>query len=105
MKRSLKKHSISLYLKYLIFHSKYGANLPQPVDLSKAQEEVEKINATEVPAQSQLPFDLLHGKSKKTTKLLANSGSTVPMNGSNRWYEFEFEEPIFLNEIIVNEEN
>jgi hypothetical protein len=79
--------------------------LPQTTDLTKAREEVEKINATEVPAQSQLPFDLLHGKSKKTTKLIANSGSTVPMNGSNRWYEFEFEEPVFLNEIVVNEEN
>jgi len=27
------------------------------------------------------------------------------MNGSNWWYEFEFEEPVFLNEIVVNEGN
>lgn len=79
--------------------------MPQTTDLTKAREAAEKINETEVPARSQLPFDLLLGKSKKTTKLLANSGSSEPMNGSNRWYEFDFEEPVFLNEIIVNEKN
>ncbi|MCT4555736.1 MAG: hypothetical protein N4A53_13700 [Pelagimonas sp.] len=79
--------------------------LPQQTDLSKAREEAEKIHATEVPVRSQLPFTLLHGRSKKTTKLLANSGSTIPMSGSNRWFDFEFTEPVFLNEIIVDEEN
>jgi hypothetical protein len=79
--------------------------LPQSTDLTKAYEDSEKINATDVPARTQLPFDLLHGKSKKTTKLLANSGFTEPMNGSNRWYDFEFTEPVFLNEIVVDEEN
>ena len=79
--------------------------LSQTTDLTKAREDAEAINIIEVPARSQLPFDLLHRKSKKTTKLLANSGSTEPMNGSNRWYDFEFTEPVFLNEITVYEEN
>lgn len=79
--------------------------MPQITDLTQAKEDAEKINSTEVPLRSLLPFDLLHGKNKKTTKLLANSGSSEPMNGSNRWYEFEFIEPVFLNEIIVDEEN
>lgn len=79
--------------------------MPKTTDLTKARDDAEKINATDVPARSQLPFDLLNGKSKKTTKLLANSGSSEPMSGSNRWHEFEFTEPVFLNEIIVDEEN
>lgn len=79
--------------------------MPKTIDLTKAREHAEKISATDVHGSSQLPFDLLHGKSKKTTRLLANSGSTEAMSGSNRWYEFEFAEPVFLNEIIVDEEN
>ena len=79
--------------------------MPDKIDLTKAREDADKINATDVPARSELPFDLLQGKNKKTTKLIANSGSSESMSGSNRWYDFEFEEPVFLNEIIINEEN
>lgn len=72
---------------------------------NKENEIIESIKEVTVPPRSQLPFELLHGQDRKTTKLVANSGSTVPMGGSNRWYDYSFKEPVFLSEVIVDEEN
>jgi len=74
-------------------------------DFQKAHEAQENLNSIEFPNKSELPFELLHGRHRKTTKLVANSGSLQSIKGAHRWYEFVFEEPVFLLEIIVNEEN
>ncbi|WP_406736819.1 hypothetical protein [Thioclava sp. GXIMD4215] len=79
--------------------------MSQPVNLQKAYDNAEALRELEIPASSQLPFDLVLGRHKQTTKLLANSGSDITTSGANKWYEYSFSEPVFLNEISISEEN
>ncbi len=77
----------------------------EKVDLATANEKLQQVRETSLPAVGGLPFELLNRRSNKTTKLVANSGDDTPMNGANRWFEYEFTEPVFLCEISVNMEN
>jgi len=71
------------------------------VDISKGDGELKNLRAHEVPEVLDLPFSLLSKRDNKTTKLVANSGESSPIKGKNRWFDYEFSEPVFLCEIIV----
>ncbi|MTJ05849.1 MAG: hypothetical protein FH759_14325 [Sediminimonas qiaohouensis] len=75
------------------------------VDLNAANEKLMQIQETQVASATALPFELLNRRNNKTTKLIANSGETESMNGVNRWFDYEFSEPVFLCEVIISMEN
>ncbi len=77
----------------------------EKVDLTNANEKLQQARDTAISPVSGLPFELLNRRTNKTTKLVANSGDETPMNGANRWFEYEFSEPVFLCEIAVTMEN
>lgn len=77
----------------------------EKVDLTNANEKMDQLREVEISTIPSLPFDLLNRRSNKTTLLVANSGSETSMNGANRWFEYEFSEPVFLTEIVVTMEN
>ncbi|MEQ8430530.1 MAG: hypothetical protein RLN94_08405 [Roseovarius sp.] len=74
-------------------------------DLSSTYEKLNQLQETKVATATALPFGLLNRRTNKTTKLLANSGETQPMDGANRWFEYEFSEPVFLCEVEITMEN
>lgn len=41
----------------------------------------------------------------KTTRLIANSNNQGPVEGQNRWYEYSFNEPIFIQSISIEHDN
>lgn len=77
----------------------------EKVELNNAQEKLVQIHDVQPPSIESLPFDLINRRSNKTAKLVANSGIETSMNGANRWFDYEFSEPVFLCEIIVSAEN
>ena len=77
----------------------------EKIDLTNANEKLQQARDATVPEVTALPFELLSRRTKKSTKLVANSGDDSPMNGSNLWFEYEFSEPVFLCEIAVLMEN
>jgi hypothetical protein len=77
----------------------------EKIDLTNANEKLQRARDTKVPEVTVLPFDLLSRRTNKTTKLVANSGDDNPMHGANRWFEYEFSEPVFLCEIAILMEN
>lgn len=81
-----------------------GAEM-EKVELNNAQEKLTDLHSVQPLSVGNLPFDLINRRSNKTTKLVANSGVETSMNGANRWFDYEFSEPVFLCEIIVSTEN
>lgn len=79
--------------------------MTQKIDMTAARAELEKIVQTNTPEIALIPFELLNKRNNRTTRLAANSNSPTPMDGANKWYEFEFNEPVFLNKIVVEEKN
>lgn len=75
------------------------------VDLNNANEKLDQLRATQVASVTSLPFELLNRRNNKSSKLVANSGETAPMDGANRWFDYEFSEPVFISEIVVSVEN
>lgn len=75
------------------------------IDLESANEKLNQVVETPTPSIDTLPFELLNRRTNKATKLVANSGDPSPMNGSNRWYDYEFSEPVFLCEVSISAEN
>ena len=75
------------------------------VDLNSANEKLKQLRESVVESATNLPFELLNRRTNKTTKLVANSGATEPMDGANRWFDYEFSEPVFLCEILISIEN
>jgi len=71
------------------------------VDLNNANEKLNQLREIGVDSVADLPFELLNRRNNKTTKLVANSGAAEPMDGANRWFEYEFSEPVFLCEIVI----
>lgn len=76
------------------------------------EQDAQKITDKKLEIESQpdfelqdLPFDLLERATNKTTKLLANSGSTQPIGGRHRWYAYKFREPVFLTELQITTSN
>ena len=74
-------------------------------ELSTTEANIQKIKSFEINGNNEIPFELVLGRQNKTTKLLANSDSVEPMQGQNRWYHYEFEQPVFLSKIDVSTEN
>lgn len=66
------------------------------------REVMEELLAPEIP---QLPFSLIENHASRSTKLVANSGDTKPVEGQNRWFEYSFTEPVFVYRVIINETN
>lgn len=56
-----------------------------------------------LPQPSEIPFEFYSKPGNKTTKL-ADTAGNVAIDGSNRWYEFEFNEPVYLTEIRIESE-
>jgi len=77
----------------------------EKVDLTTANEKLQQARDTAASPVSGLPFELLNRRTNKTTKLVANSGDESPMGGANRWFEYDFSEPVFLCEVSVTMEN
>lgn len=73
----------------------------EKIDVSSAKENLQQVKKTTLPRVEELPFELLNGQNKKTTKLVASSGDDSTMSGSNRWFEYEFDEPVFLFKVVV----
>ena len=67
----------------------------EKVDLTGTHEKLQQVREETLQQVEELPFELLNRRTNKTTKLVANSGEYSPMNGSNRWFEYEFSEPVF----------
>lgn len=63
------------------------------------------ITETPAPEVSQLPFQFVENHANRTTKLLANSGTTKSVEGQHRWFEYQFKQPVFIYRIVVNETN
>lgn len=82
-----------------------GEVVMDKVELSNTHEKLSQLQGTEVTAVTALPFELLNRRNNKSTKLLANSGDTAPMNGAHRWFDYEFSEPVFLCELEIFMEN
>lgn len=57
------------------------------------------------PEISHLPFKFVENHSSRTAKLIANSGATSSVEGQNRWFEYQFKEPVFIYRVVVNETN
>lgn len=66
-----------------------------------AREASAGIDAVEGVLPSQIPFSLVLRHERKTTKLLLNLSATKPVPGQNRRYDFEFSEPVFVTEIVI----
>ena len=77
----------------------------EKIDLEASNENLKTVREFQLPEINALPFTLLNRRTNKTTKLVANSGETESMNGTNRWYDYEFSEHVFLSEIIVSMED
>ena len=77
------------------------ATTPPPVPKPKKDAIAEKAT----PELEQLPFNLVEKHHNKTTLLLANSTKTKPIDGKNRWFEYEFKEFIFIYRIVIHETN
>ena len=72
------------------------------------EDDSQKITNKKLEIESQpnfvlqdLPFELVERATNKTTKLLANSGSTQPIDGRHRWHDYKFREPVFLTELQI----
>ena len=63
---------------------------------------VSEIQNSAPPAVEEIPFTLLERPTKKTTKLLANSGSAQPIDGRRREYKYSFKEPVFISHVVVH---
>lgn len=74
----------------------------EKTDLSNGHNKLQQVRELALPTVGGLPFELLNRRTNKTTKLVANSGDDTPMNGSNRWFAYEFSEPVFLCEVVVS---
>lgn len=74
-------------------------------DLTEAVNTNAKLSEAEVTSVTELPFELVQKHYRKTTKLLANSRETASLDYRNRWFDYEFEEPVFLTEILVEVDN
>lgn len=75
------------------------------VDLTEANKNITKIDALEISEVSQIPFELFNKKSNRITKLVANAVNQESMTGSNRWFQYEFTEPVFLCRIAIVTQN
>lgn len=65
----------------------------------------DKISEKSVPKVDHLPFYLVDKRSNKTTKLLANSGDSAPLDGQNRWYTYSFKRPVFIYRAVIHVQN
>jgi hypothetical protein len=65
-------------------------------------DDIESVIPTSIPT---LPFTLLQKRGNKTTKLLANSGDDVSMDGASRWFDYDFADSAFVFTIRVEIEN
>lgn len=54
-----------------------------------------------IPDIKDIPFEFFSKPGNKTTKLI-NSKHGFSIEGTSRWYEFEFSEPVYLTNIIIN---
>lgn len=64
-------------------------------ELDSANAKLQQVRETITPEISQLPFELLDRRTNKSVKLVANSGQVNPVDGLNRWFDYEFSEPFF----------
>ena len=74
-------------------------------DVTKAEISLQELGSETLPDSLELPFSLLSKRENKSTKLVATSNDVMPMKGVNRWFDYEFLEPVFLSEIIVEVED
>lgn len=74
-------------------------------DTEKVLAAREKLGGVDVSQPDSIRFSLLNKQSNKSTKLLANSGDTVPLDGRHRWYEYEFKSEVFITSISIESEN
>lgn len=73
-----------------------------PNEDHSAKSEIESVST---PVVNQVPFSLVEKHANKTTKLLANSDRTEPVEGQRRWYQYEFKVPIFITKVRVSHNN
>lgn len=57
--------------------------------------------AGETPIPSPIPVSLFERQENKTTQLINNQSIEFFVEGRHRWYEFKFEEPIYVTNIQV----
>ncbi len=65
----------------------------------------QEISEVEIPKIDQLPFEYVNKPTNKTALLLANATNRKSTEGQNRWYEYTFKKPVFLQAIVVNHQN
>lgn len=74
----------------------------EPLNLDGARSRVSELENSSNPTINEIPFSFLSRPNNKTTKLVANSGEASPMRGENRWFEYEFSEPVFLSDVDIS---
>lgn len=70
--------------------------------MEEAKQNLDAIADQNPPEISELPFSLLERQENKTTKLIANSGKTVPVEGRNSKFKYSFKEPVVLSYISLS---
>lgn len=74
------------------------------LDEDKMQSLREHIEPTEEASISELPFELFEKQENRTTKLVATSGSSSPIDGRRRWHDFKFRQPVLVTRVTVEVE-
>lgn len=69
---------------------------------STAKQQIENLESPDI---EELPFSYFEKPSNKTTRLIANSNNQGPVEGQNRWYEYSFNEPVFIQSISIEHDN
>lgn len=70
-------------------------------NLAKAEQELQALSALEVEIPKAIPFSFFNRPENKTTKLISVAPDQSPMTGRNIWYNFEFNELVFITSIKV----
>ena len=70
--------------------------------MDNTETHVSEIESLVPPSFNEIPFILLERQNNRTTKLVANSGQTAPIEGKNIKFKYEFKEEVFLSHIMIN---
>lgn len=58
----------------------------------------------EIPSSKPIPVSLFCRRTNKTTQLINNTESDFSVEGKHRWFDFKFEQPVFIQSVTVETE-
>ncbi len=75
--------------------------MPEAGD-TKVEDLVESIQSVPADHITEIPFGFFDKQSNRTTKLVASSGQTQPVDGRHRWFDYKFTEPVLISSIEID---